>query len=153
MREGKKKIEAYIPDELHEKLLKSNYKITDAVIKGLETVLNGTEEHSLKDEEIKHLNGVIEDLEEQLKANIKPEQLRNKEELIDSLWSQINDLKVQNNDLKEQLKVKDSQLENKDGQIEKLTENMQAQSVHIQTLINQKAIEAPGAKKPWWRFW
>jgi len=153
MREGKKKIEAYIPDELHEKLLKSNYKITDAVIKGLETVLNGTEEHSLKNDEIKHLNGVIEDLEEQLKANIKPEQLRNKEELIDSLWSQINDLKVQNNDLKEQLKVKDSQLENKDGQIDKLTENMQAQSVHIQTLINQKAIEAPGAKKPWWRFW
>jgi hypothetical protein len=23
----------------------------------------------------------------------------------------------------------------------------------VQTLINQKAIEAPGAKKPWWRFW
>ncbi len=25
--------------------------------------------------------------------------------------------------------------------------------MQIQTLINQKAIEAPGAKKPWWRFW
>jgi ABC-type phosphate transport system auxiliary subunit len=25
--------------------------------------------------------------------------------------------------------------------------------VQVQTLINQKAIEAPGAKKPWWRFW
>jgi vacuolar-type H+-ATPase subunit I/STV1 len=23
----------------------------------------------------------------------------------------------------------------------------------MQTLITQKAIEAPGAKKPWWRFW
>jgi hypothetical protein len=30
---------------------------------------------------------------------------------------------------------------------------MNAQAVHIQTLINQKQIEAPGAKKPWWRFW
>jgi predicted RNase H-like nuclease (RuvC/YqgF family) len=25
--------------------------------------------------------------------------------------------------------------------------------LQIQTLINQKVIEAPGAKKPWWRFW
>ncbi len=25
--------------------------------------------------------------------------------------------------------------------------------LQVQTLINQKAIEAPGSKKPWWRFW
>jgi hypothetical protein len=25
--------------------------------------------------------------------------------------------------------------------------------LQMQTLINQKAIEPPGAKKPWWRFW
>ena len=25
--------------------------------------------------------------------------------------------------------------------------------LQMQTLINQKVIEAPGAKKPWWRFW
>jgi hypothetical protein len=25
--------------------------------------------------------------------------------------------------------------------------------LQMQTLINQKAIEAPGAKKPWWRLW
>jgi chromosome segregation ATPase len=25
--------------------------------------------------------------------------------------------------------------------------------MQVQTLINQKAIEAPGTKKPWWRFW
>ena len=23
----------------------------------------------------------------------------------------------------------------------------------MQTIINQKAIEAPGTKKPWWQFW
>jgi hypothetical protein len=23
----------------------------------------------------------------------------------------------------------------------------------MQTLINQKVIEAPGVRKPWWRFW
>jgi dynactin complex subunit len=25
--------------------------------------------------------------------------------------------------------------------------------MQVQTLINQKSIEAPGTKKPWWRFW
>lgn len=25
--------------------------------------------------------------------------------------------------------------------------------LQMQNLINQKSIEAPGAKKPWWRFW
>ena len=25
--------------------------------------------------------------------------------------------------------------------------------IQVQTILNQKTIEAPGAKKPWWRFW
>ena len=56
--------------------------------------------------------------------------------------TRIMDLQKQN----EQLKVKDNQ-------IEKLSETIQAQAIHIQSLINQKAVEAPGIKKPWWRFW
>jgi len=57
-------------------------------------------------------------------------------------------------ELQDQLRVKDEQLRTKDIHIEKITENMQAQAVHIQTLLNQKAIEASGAKNPWWRkFW
>jgi hypothetical protein len=57
--------------------------------------------------------------------------------------------------LEDQLKVKDEQLSTRDKQIEKINETMNAQSVHIQTLINQKAIEAPAAekKKPFWKFW
>lgn len=49
-------------------------------------------------------------------------------------------------DLKEQLRVKDSQIENKDRLLE-------AQAIQLQIVINQKAIEAPGIKKPWWKFW
>jgi Arc/MetJ-type ribon-helix-helix transcriptional regulator len=58
----------------------------------------------------------------------------------------IDDKEERTKELQEQLKVKDTQLE-------KITETMNAQAVHIQTLINQKQIEAPGAKRPWWRFW
>ena len=56
-------------------------------------------------------------------------------------------------DLQEQIRVHSVQLETKDTQIGKLTETMQAQAIHIQTLLNQKQIEAPGTKKPWWRVW
>jgi hypothetical protein len=45
-------------------------------------------------------------------------------------------------ELQDQLRVKDEQLRTKDIQVEKITENMQAQAVHIQTLLNQKAIDA-----------
>ena len=51
-------------------------------------------------------------------------------------------------------------LEEKDRHIETLKKELEiSQETHrnymlqMQTLINQKAIEAPGAKKPWWRFW
>ncbi len=56
-------------------------------------------------------------------------------------------------DLQKQIDIKDGQLSMKDKQIEKLSETMHAQAIHIQSLINQKAIDEPGAKKPWWRFW
>lgn len=58
----------------------------------------------------------------------------------------LDDKEERIKELQEQLKVKDTQLE-------KITETMNAQAVHIQTLINQKQIEAPGAKKPWWQIW
>jgi hypothetical protein len=25
--------------------------------------------------------------------------------------------------------------------------------IQVQTILNQKVVEAPGSKKPWWRFW
>jgi len=64
------------------------------------------------------------------------------ERLLNEKDTRITDLQKQN----EQLGVKDNQ-------IGKLSETVHAQAIHIQTLINQKVIEAPGNKKPWWQFW
>ena len=36
---------------------------------------------------------------------------------------------------------------------ENLKETHKNYMLQVQTLINQKAIEAPGNKKPWWQFW
>jgi hypothetical protein len=70
-------------------------------------------------------------------------------------------------ELKARLEEKDKQIEEKDRHIETLKTELEKagqreddlKKVHnnymlqMQTLINQKAIEAPGAKKPWWKFW
>ena len=71
--------------------------------------------------------------------NTQPIENKTNSELVTSQQARIESLE-------EQLKVKDTQ-------IEKLTDTMQAQAVQVQTMIQQRAIEAPGAKKPWWRFW
>jgi Arc/MetJ-type ribon-helix-helix transcriptional regulator len=70
-------------------------------------------------------------------------------------------------ELKARLEEKDKQIEEKDRHIETLKSELEKagqreedlKKVHnnymlqMQTLINQKAIEAPGAKKPWWKIW
>jgi hypothetical protein len=71
------------------------------------------------------------------------------------------------NELKARLEENGQQIEEKDRHIETLKTELEKagqreedlKKVHnnymlqVQSLINQKAIEAPGSKKPWWRFW
>lgn len=40
---------------------------------------------------------------------------------------------------------------NQDKQM--LSDMYNSHVLQVQTLINQKSIEAPGAKKPWWKIW
>ena len=58
---------------------------------------------------------------------------------------------------KEVLKHENTMLKDYNGSLKKELEDLKAihnnYMLQMQTLINQKAIEAPGAKKPWWRFW
>jgi len=138
-KETSKRINVRIPIELYSRVVRS-YGITEAVVQGLEKLLDGTEQNpqdTSKETDaglVINMRDWIESLEEQLK--VKDSQL----EIIDSRMED----RIKN--LEEQLRVKDSQLENKDSQLEK-------QAVHIQTLISQKAIEAPGAKMAWYKFW
>jgi Arc/MetJ-type ribon-helix-helix transcriptional regulator len=67
------------------------------------------------------------------------QQLEGKETRILDLQAHNATMKNELDNLKGQLIAKDRQLE--------------AQAIHLQTVLNQKAIEAPDAKKPWWRFW
>jgi len=107
-----------------------------------------------KELRIKELESHKETLKRELEdlKNKEPENkdlLQEKELRIQELKEQIksNDSKYEKitNDLQNQLKVKDDQIEKRDSDIKNL--------VAITTSQTYKAIEAPGAKKKWWRFW
>ena len=81
-----------------------------------------------------------------------------KNDLIEALQNQINDLKTQVssedekqllriNDLKEEITVLRKQLDIKDDTIKNLTTITESQ------IKGYKLIEAHGAKKSWWQFW
>ncbi|MCO5382658.1 MAG: hypothetical protein NHB15_11655 [Methanosarcina barkeri] len=44
-------------------------------------------------------------------------------------------------------------IETLNKELENSQETHRNYMMQVQTLINQKAIEAPGAKKPWYKFW
>jgi hypothetical protein len=138
MVKGKQRISAYIPDELYTRLVQSECNITDVIIKGIELVL----EPEGEEKEYIHIE------------TAEPKLLEAKESVIEALKARTNDLNERISSLEVQLQTKDNQISEKDKQIENKDSQLEKQAVHIQTLlINQKAIEAPGAKKPWWRFW
>ena len=55
------------------------------------------------------------------------------------------------------LQARNEELEKHTETLKKELEDLKSMQnnymMQMQTLINQKAIEAPGAKKPWWLFW
>ena len=69
-----------------------------------------------------------------------------KEERINDLLERIGDLQAYVDTLK-------NELEKANHDKEDLKTTHTNYMMQMQTLINQKAIEVPGAKKPWWRFW
>jgi hypothetical protein len=150
-REGQQRLNVWLPDDLYTRVEEigrtTGRTKTELVIRGLELVLEPEpiadpnipdNESSLNPELLTGYQSIIENLEEQLKA--KDDGFRERIE-----------------DFKDQLKVKDSQMENRvkslEEQLRAKDSQLEKQAIHIQTMISQKAIEAPGAKKPWWQFW
>lgn len=141
MREGQKRINIYLPEDLYSRVLNSEYNLTEAIIKGLTDLLETPGE----------------DFERNTDTNTQGDSNPLNSELLKSLQNHIasleSQLKVKDKQFDEQLKAKDKQIENRDNEIANLTETIQKQVVNIYNLSNQKAIEAPGEKKKWWKFW
>jgi Arc/MetJ-type ribon-helix-helix transcriptional regulator len=77
--------------------------------------------------------------ESNVAIQLMAQQLQDKEIRVLDLQAHTDTIRNEIDNLVTQLMAKDRQLE--------------AQAIHLQTVLNQKAIEAPGAKKKWWQFW
>jgi len=181
MQQTKKSVTARIPIELYDKCNQHYENMTDAVIAGLELLCNQCktecktdcntlvitnnelntqlEEKTAKVQELQGLNETLrkeiesiknnesdnkEILQFQIRIQDMQDRLKEKDE---SQQARIIDLKEQINLLHDQLRIKDEQIKEKDSQIKNLTTITESQ------VKGYKLIEAPGAKKPWWRFW
>ena len=130
---------AKVPKELYDFSIQKYTKISVAIIAGLEllrdkdSIQNGVQNQNSILNSIPNQSDSIHDGEAQSERtsilNAEKERLQ---EINEILLANIEELK----------KDKDT--------IQNLYNNYMLQ---MQTLINQKSIEAPGAKKQWWRFW
>ena len=130
---------AKVPKELYDFNIQKYTKISVAIISGLEllrdknSMQNGVQNqnsilHSIPNQS----DGILdEEVQSEGKSILKAKNER-LQEINEILLANIEELK----------KDKDT--------IQNLYNNYMLQ---MQTLINQKSIESPGAKKQWWRFW
>ena len=150
MSDTKRKICVWVSNDMYDNVVNAGYDSpTVAVIKGFELLI-GEAEHRQNTGNLEQVAAQIttenKDLKTEIqKLNISLQEAPDPKELIE-LRVRSEELKKHNETLKGEL-AKAGQ--DKDD-IKKTFDNYMVQ---VQTLINQKAIEAPGAKKHWWQFW
>jgi chromosome segregation ATPase len=122
-------------------------------------------------EEVNRSKEEIQALQDEVKRS-KEEVKRSKEEYTEHIKSLEDKLRTAPNpldfaQLQAKNEEKEKQIEEKDRHIETVKAELNKAErdkedlkttynnyfLQVQTLINQKAIEAPGAKKRWWKLW
>lgn len=72
---------------------------------------------------------------------------------IPAYKARIEELKAHNETLIRELEKAERDKEDLKNTYNKMQDTHNNYMAQMQTLIKQKVIEAPGAKKPWWQFW
>jgi chromosome segregation ATPase len=148
------KLSAWISDSLYDDLKKFGYfgisiSQTETITRALELLLKESEKEDIGSQE-------DENWETQGYAN----------DYVGDI-GRLGELRAQVGDLQELIKEKDRHVDTLKAELEKaerdkddlkttynkLQDTYNNYMAQMQTLIKQKSIEAPGAKKPWWRFW
>jgi hypothetical protein len=136
MEQPKVRISARISKELADKCLQRYDNITSAVIAGLELLINGSEDESV---------GQSEGMGVKSEDDSGRNEIKKLEALLEEKDKRITELKAHNESLE-----KDKERAGQDKEaIQNLYDNYMRQ---MQTLINQKAIEA-AKKRKWFQFW
>jgi len=137
------KVCGWLSDEVFSKLVEKGYKSHTIIVRhGAELIIG-----QLLGEHGELGGNITEGTEENNKERIENTgELRELRVQVREQREHVETLKIHNETLKAELEKAG---QDKDD-IKKTFDNYMVQ---VQTLINQKAIEAPGNKKTWWRFW
>ena len=171
---NKKRVNAYIANELYEKMVLSGESQTVIITKGIELYFaeNRSQTGSAVDnksdnnndiavnQEILDLQASIKELQEHIGLDQANDLHRiedgNENQIVSILKVQIAELKEEikemKSDQKEQVILFVDQMKIKDTQIENLNNTLQNQVLNIHTLVNTKLL-AENNKKPWYKFW
>jgi hypothetical protein len=156
MSDTKQKVSVYVEKEHLSRAKGVGYTSpTSAINKGLELLMDMITEDEqrtysgLTEDNVRRTADVIGHIEDVTADNvgsmgdaIENAALRARVEEKDK---QISDKNTEIEFLKGQITIKDQQIEKRDADIKNL--------VAITTTQTYKAIEAPGSKKPWYKFW
>src|SRR5665647_3277191 len=150
MSDTKRKISAWIPSALYDDIEKAGYTSpTIAVTKGLELLVK--KQAGDIPETSGHKAETIGDTCETFRRQLETER--------ESLKNEIEKLKASLQEAPDpvelaQLRARYEELERHNSTLkEELKQMHNNYFLQVQTLINQKAIEAPGNKKKRWQFW
>jgi len=138
MPQDKIHVGARIPTELYNKCSTMFDNITEAIITGLELAVKQKEGISSTNENICSTKENVSSTNVNTTGNVHA--------LLEEKDKRISDLK-------EELEKTERDKEDLKQTYNKLQDTYNNYMAQMQTLIKQKAIEASGAKKPWWRFW
>lgn len=157
MPETKRKICVWVSTDMYNNVVNAGYDSpTIAVTRGLELLI--------KEAEGRKDAGNFAQITAQITA--ENDNLKNEIKRLTTTLNAAPD-PVELVQLRTRTEEKDKQIEEKDKHIETLkAEREKAEHdkedlkqmhnsyfLQVQTLINQKAINAPGSKKPWYKFW
>lgn len=128
-----RKVNAWIPDDLYSKVDDLKYRTwTEAIVSGLELLVKSTQPGQ---SEVQTQNDEVQKSTEQ------------------SILDDSKVLRAQLLELQAHIETLKLDLDRSNKNADDIKEMYTNHVLQVQSLINQKAIEAPGAKKPWWRFW
>jgi len=157
MREGQKRVNVYIPDDLYSLVLNSEYTMTEAIITGL----------------TKLLEPVREGVDSKIDVSTKEDSGTSSTELVVSLQNQIKILEEQLSKAPDPVELVEVRahfeglqklLEEKTKTIDILNREVEGLQKEVERLdmfahyfksVEVKQIEAPATEKvkPWWHFW
>jgi SMC interacting uncharacterized protein involved in chromosome segregation len=155
--EGRHKINCWVPESLWEKVEYLGYDSpTKATIAGYESLITRAETQEDRDgvgNNCVSLGNDWENMGKQLEEAQKQIQVYEEKLRTAPDPSELSQLRARSEELERHNETLKQDIERAERDKEDLKTTYNNYFLQIQTLINQKAIEAPGAKKPWYKFW